>query len=72
MFIHYHSRSDYLYLIHEKSQSLDAFKNYKAEVKNQLGKRIKSVISDRSGEYYDRYDGLGEQCPRSFAKFLEE
>ena len=32
------SQYDYLYLIHEKSQSLDVFKNYKAEVENQLNK----------------------------------
>ena len=65
-------RYGYLYLIHEKSQSLDVFKNYKAEVENQLSKRIKSVRSDRGGEYYGRYDGSGEQRPDPFAKFLEE
>ena len=48
------------------------FKNYKAKVKNHLGKRIKSIRSDRGGEYYDRYDGLGEQHSDLFAKFLEE
>ena len=35
-------------------------------------KRIKSVRSDRGGEYYGRYDGSGEQRPGPFAKFLEE
>ena len=48
------------------------FKNYKAEVENQLNKRIKSVRFDRGGEYYGRYDGSGEQRPGPFAKFLEE
>ena len=48
------------------------FKNYKAEVENQLGKRIKSVRSNHSGEYYERYDGLGKQRPGPFATFLEE
>ena len=71
-FIDDFSRYGYLYLIHDKSQSLDVFKNYKAEVENQLGKRIKSIRSDRGGEYYGRYDGSGEQHPRPFAKFLEE
>lgn len=71
-FIDDFSRYGYIYLIHEKSQSLDMFKNYKAEVENQLGKRIKSVRSDRGGEYYGRYDGSGEQRPGPFAKFLEE
>ena len=54
------------------NQSLDVFKNYKAEVENQLNKRIKSVMFDHGGEYYGRYDGSGEQCPGPFAKFLEE
>ena len=48
------------------------FKNYKAEVENQLNKRIKSVRSGRGGEYYGRYDESGEQCRRPFAIFLEE
>ncbi|KAL6342405.1 hypothetical protein AAG906_009078 [Vitis piasezkii] len=46
-FIDDYSRYDYLYLIHEKSQSLDVFKNFKAEVENQLSKKIKTVRSDR-------------------------
>ncbi|KAL0455018.1 UNVERIFIED_CONTAM: hypothetical protein Slati_0841000, partial [Sesamum latifolium] len=71
-FIDEFSRYGYIYLIHEKSQSLDVFKNFKAEVENQLGKRIKNVSSNRGGEYYGRYDGSGEQRPRPFAKFLEE
>ena len=71
-FIDDYSRYGYLYLIHEKSQSVDVFKAYKAEVENQLSKRIKSVKSDRGGEYYGRYDGSGEQRPGPFAKFLEE
>ena len=66
------SRYGYLYLIHEKSQSLEVFKLFKVEVENQLNKRIKNVISDRGGKYYGKYDGSGEQRPRPFAKFLEE
>ena len=72
LFIDDYSRYGYLYLIHEKSQSLDVFKAYKAEVENQLNKRIKCVKSDRGGEYYGRYDGSGEQRPGPLAKFLEE
>nr|KYP54272.1 Retrovirus-related Pol polyprotein from transposon TNT 1-94 [Cajanus cajan] len=56
-FIDDYSRYDYLFLIHEKSQSLDVFKSFKAEVELQLGKKIKAVKSDRGGEYYGRYDG---------------
>ncbi|RVW20742.1 Retrovirus-related Pol polyprotein from transposon TNT 1-94 [Vitis vinifera] len=55
-----------------KSQSLDVFKNFKAEVENQLNKKIKAVRFDRGGEYYGRYDGSGEQRPGQFAKYLME
>ena len=71
-FINDYSRYGYLYLIHEKSQSLDVFKSYKVEVENQLNKRIKAIRSDRGGEYYGRYDGSGEQRSGPFARFLEE
>ena len=56
----------------KKSHSLDLFKSYKAELENHLGKRIKSIRPNCSGEYYGRYDGSGEQHPSPFAKFLEE
>ena len=39
-FIDDFSLFDYLYLIHEKSQSLEVFKSFKVEVENQLNKRI--------------------------------
>ena len=55
-----------------KSQSLDVFKNFKAEVENQLSKKIKAIRSDHGGEYYGRYDGSGEQRPRPFAKYFME
>ncbi|RVW84956.1 Retrovirus-related Pol polyprotein from transposon TNT 1-94 [Vitis vinifera] len=71
-FIDDYSRYGYLYLIHEKFQSLDVFKNFKAEVENQLSKKIKAVRSDRVGEYYGRYDGSEEQRPGPFAKYLME
>ena len=66
-----YSRYGYLYLIHEKSQSLKMFKIYKTEVENQPNRKIKAVRSDRGGKYYAIYDGLG-RCPRSFANFLKE
>ncbi|RDX71718.1 hypothetical protein CR513_48889, partial [Mucuna pruriens] len=71
-FIDYYSKYGYLYVIHEKSQSLDVFKSFKAEVELQLGKKLKAVKSDHGVEYYGRYDGSGEQCPRPFALFLRE
>ncbi|XP_074344429.1 uncharacterized protein LOC141683587 [Apium graveolens] len=71
-FIDDYSRYGYLYLIHEKSQALDVFKEYKAEVELQLNSSIKAVRSDRGGEYYGRYDGSGEQHPGPFANFRKE
>ena len=69
-FIDDYSHYGYLYLIHEKSQSLDVFKFYKVEVENQLGKKIKAIKYDCGGEYYGRYDGLGEQRRGAFARYL--
>ena len=48
------------------------FKIFKVKVENMLNKRIKNAWSDRGGEYYNRYDGSGEQRLGSFAKFLDE
>ena len=72
MFIEEYSRYGYLYLIHEKLQALNVFKQFKVEVEYQLNKRIKAVRFDRDGEYYGRYDGSGEQRPGLFTKFLKE
>jgi len=71
-FINDYSRYAYMFLIHEKSQSLDVFKTFNVEVENHLNKRIKSVRSDCGGEYYGRYDGSGEQHSGPFARHLEE
>ena len=59
-------------MIHEKSQSFDVFKSYKVEVENQLGKKIKDDKSYRGGEYYGRYNGLGEQSLWPFVAYLQE
>ena len=67
-----YSRYGYNYLIRDKSESLDTFKIFKIEVENQLNKRIKGVRSDRGGEFYGRSDASSEQCPRSFARYLEQ
>ena len=67
-----YSRYGYIYLIHDKLESLDTFKIFKAEVENQLNKKIKGVRSDRGGEFYGRNDASSEQCPGSFARYLEQ
>ena len=40
----------YLYLLNTKDEPLHFFKIYKAEIENQLEKRIKRVRSDHGGE----------------------
>ncbi|KAA0056413.1 gag/pol protein [Cucumis melo var. makuwa] len=52
-FIDDYSRYGYLYLMEYKSETLEKFKEYKAEVENLLSKKIKILRSDRGGEYMD-------------------
>ena len=42
-----------IYLIQHKYDTFEKFKEYRAEVENQLGKMIKTLWSDRGGEYLD-------------------
>lgn len=49
-FIDGYSRYGYVYLVQKKSDAFEAFKVYKAEVENQIGKSIKVIRSDRGGE----------------------
>ena len=46
------SRFTYVFLLKHKDEVFYAFKVYKAEVENQLGKNIKTLRSDRGGEYF--------------------
>ncbi|RVW31096.1 Retrovirus-related Pol polyprotein from transposon TNT 1-94 [Vitis vinifera] len=50
---------------------VDALEVYIVEVERQLDKRGKIIRSDRGGEYYGRYDGLGQRLA-PFAKLLEK
>ncbi|GJT01405.1 putative RNA-directed DNA polymerase [Tanacetum coccineum] len=70
-FIDDYSRYMYLFLINEKSESLDMFNTFKAKVENQLDCKIKVVRSDRGGEYYGRHTDVG-QAPRSFFDFCKD
>ncbi|KAL4348515.1 hypothetical protein GQ457_17G027250 [Hibiscus cannabinus] len=69
-FIDDYSRYMYLYMLHYKSEALEAFKVFKAEVEKQCGKQIKIVRTDRGGEYYGRYTEDG-QVPGPFASFFK-
>jgi hypothetical protein len=51
-FIEYSTRFCYVYLLKSKDEALHHFKTYKAEVDNQLERKIKRLRSDRGGEYF--------------------
>ena len=42
----------HVFLLKTKDEAFECFKTYKAEVENQLEKKIKRVRSDRGGEYF--------------------
>jgi hypothetical protein len=46
------TRFCYVYLLKTKDKMLDCFKIYKAEVENQLERKIKHLRSDHGGEYF--------------------
>ena len=50
-FVDDYSRFGYVYLMKWKFETFEKFKEFRAEVENQLGKRIKAIRSDRGGEY---------------------
>ena len=45
------SRYGHLFLMKNKSESFEMFKEFKAQVENQTGKSIKTLRSNRGGEY---------------------
>ena len=46
-----YSRYGYVYLMRQKSKAFEKFKEFRVEVENQLGKHIKAIRSNCSGEY---------------------
>lgn len=46
-----YSRYGYIYLIKHKLKNFEKLKEFKQELDNQLGKKIKMLRSDRGGEY---------------------
>ena len=55
-FIDDFSRYGHVYLLHEKSQSVNALEVYINEMEKELDRKVKIVRFDRGGEYYGRYD----------------
>ncbi|KAJ9544124.1 hypothetical protein OSB04_023831 [Centaurea solstitialis] len=53
----------YVYLIKHKSNTFEKFKEFKHEVENQLGRKIKILHSDRGGEYLSlEFNGYLKEC----------
>ena len=52
-FIDDYSRYGHTYLMLRKSETFGKFQEFKAEAKKQLGKTLKTLRSDRGGEYLD-------------------
>ena len=50
-FIDDYSRYGYVYLMQRKSETFGKFKEFLAEAEKQLGKSLKTLRSDRGGEY---------------------
>ena len=50
-FINDYSRYGYLYLMRYKSEAFERFREFRNEVEKQRGRSIKSLRSDRGGEY---------------------
>jgi hypothetical protein len=50
----------FIYLLHEKSQSVDALEIFVTEVERQLERKVKIIRSDRGGEYYEKNDESGQ------------
>ena len=65
------SRYGYIYLLHVKSQAVNAIKVYNTEVERQLERKVKIIRSYRGGEYYGKYCE-SRQCLGPFAKLLEK
>ena len=61
------TRFYYVYLLQIKDEALDYFKIYKAEVENQLERKIKRLQSDRGGEYFPK---IFDEFLRNMALFM--
>ncbi|KAL0380479.1 UNVERIFIED_CONTAM: Retrovirus-related Pol polyprotein from transposon TNT 1-94 [Sesamum angustifolium] len=59
-FVDDYSRYTKIYLLRSKDEASEMFLKYKAEVENQLDKKIKRLRSDRGGEYSTNF--LKEFC----------
>ena len=62
-----------MYLLKSKDEAIDKFVLYKAEVENQLNKKIKRIRSDRGGEYVSPFaeicaqNGIIHECTAPYS-----
>jgi len=70
-FIDDYSCCNYVYLLHEKSQAMDALEIYLNEVEMQIEIKVKIVKCERGSEYNGRYDET-KQHLGPFAKLLQK
>jgi len=63
-------RYGWIYLLHEKIESLDSFKELKPTIELKFNVKIKIVKSDRGDEFYWRYDEIGRNFG-PFARILQ-
>ena len=61
-FIDYFSINTWLYLLKNKSEVFNKFKEHKALIENQTGKKVKVLRTDNGGEF----------CEKEFKKFYKE
>jgi transposase InsO family protein len=57
-FIDDHSRKIFLYVLRNKWQVLDVFKEFHAKTERETGRKLKCIRSDNGGEYrgpFERY-----------------
>lgn len=73
-FIDDYSRKGWVYLLKEKSQALESFKQFKRKVETETGKVVKALRTDRGGEYlsddFKRFclkHGIKRQLTTSFS-----
>lgn len=59
-FIDDFSQYCYLHLLHEKTQPMNVLKVFINKVERLLDKKVEVVRSNRSGEYYRKFDKNGQ------------
>ena len=63
IFIDDFSRNTWLYFLKKKSEVFSKFKEYKALVENQIGKKIKVLRTDNGGDFYEKeFEKFCKEC----------